>query len=289
MKSICLFSSYFSGETIPYYIQFYLEGIAPFFDEILFITNTKDLNASSQQYFKDKSIECMFVEDEGWDFGMWYKAMQCKNISNYNRLGLINDSCVLFKKPDAFFQWLSSSDFDYCGMVDSTAVSYHLQSYFLIVNQKAIPAVIDYFRANGIKQNIQGVINTYEIGLSSYLIKHGYKIGAFYSTTAYSGEYSPTYYLVEDLINNGVPLIKKKIIFCSFRKNEIQNLIRMKFDLNPSKYIQFIQKTFVLTEDIIDFSRVGNRNSLSYYWKRMSYGVLYYLYQMARIFKRQTS
>ena len=45
MKSICLFSSYFNQQVIPYYIKFYLEELNKHFSEVVFITNQKELNS----------------------------------------------------------------------------------------------------------------------------------------------------------------------------------------------------------------------------------------------------
>jgi lipopolysaccharide biosynthesis protein len=145
MKSICLFSSYFNQPGIPYYVKFYLEQIIPYFSETIFITNEKELDEESQYFLNVNNISLLKVDNEGWDFGMWYKAMAQLDTTHYQQIALINDSCILFKEPVAFFDWLKQSDGDVCGVTDSNAINYHLQSYFLVFNQKAIPEMVNYF------------------------------------------------------------------------------------------------------------------------------------------------
>ncbi len=281
MNSICFFSSYFNESGIPYYVRFYLDQLAPFFSKIVFITNDKKLSDDSLSYLKEKNIAFMPVKNEGWDFGMWYKAFKVYDILSFDRIGLVNDSCILFKPPHHFFNWLEKSELDYCGMVDSNAISYHLQSYFLIINKKAIPDAYQYFMENCILANVKEVIHTYEIGLSRYLIHKGHRIGACYTTKEYKGEYSPTFFMTKTLIEKGFPLIKKKIIFSSFRKDEYLTLVRMKFRLDPRYYIHIVQQC----GGVIDFKKIV-QPSLFFYMKLLAYNTFYILYQVLRKFKR---
>ncbi|MEO6904411.1 MAG: hypothetical protein ABI315_14825 [Bacteroidia bacterium] len=284
MKSICFFSSYFNQPIIPYYIRFYLDNLSPFFTKIIFITNQKVLHTDDYSYLEKNNIELLYVVNEGWDFGMWYKALKLYDVKNYDRVGLINDSCILLEKPTHFFNWLEKSEDDYCGMVDSNAISYHIQSYFVIINKRAIAEVYNYFMQNGLIINIKNVIYTYEIGLSSYLLNKGYKLGACYSTNDYKGEYSPTFLMALSLIKKGFPLIKKKIIFTSYRKDEYLTLIRMKFKLNPKYYINFIKENRNKI-DIIDFDKLEVNYNLNFYLKLSLYKIAFTVYQIIREFK----
>ena len=273
MKSICFFSSYFNENKIPFYIQFYLDNLIPYFSEIIFLTNEKKLDIESEIFLKEKNIRLMYVANEGYDFGMWYKALMKYDVLEYDRIGLINDSCILFTKPKTFFNWLDKTDFDYCGMVDSNAVSYHIQSFFLIINKKAIPEVYDYFRQYGIVKDIKNVINIYEVGLSQYLINKGLKVGALHSTKKYTGEYSPMFYMPEELIKKGLPLIKNKIIFSSFRKNELNTLARMNFKIKPDFYIRLIKQYNPNTE-LIDFKKLdGNFDNRMNHYGKIEYNI----------------
>jgi lipopolysaccharide biosynthesis protein len=185
---------------------------------------------------------------------MWYKAISKIDTSQYKQIALVNDSCVLFKKPTQFFHWLSLSSADVCGITDSNAVHYHLQSYFLVFNHKAIPDMVAYFNKHKLLKDVKEVIEIYEVGLSKLLSDKGLKLEACYSTKQYTGEFSPTFYLADKLFNEGVPMIKKKILFYSYRKPELFTLARMNFNINADYYISLIKQ--ITKEPLIDFDRV---------------------------------
>ncbi len=254
MKSICLFSSYFNKPGIPYYVRFYLETIAPFFSETLFITNDKELDEDSLYFLNINNINILKVKNEGWDFGMWYKAITQLDTNQYQQIAFVNDSCVLFKKPTQFFQWLNQSNADVCAITDSNAIHYHLQSYFLVFNHKAIPEVVAYFNKHQLLKDVSEVIETYEVGLCKTLADKGFKLEACYSSKHYSGEFSPAFYFAEKLLKDGMPMIKKKILFQSYRKPELFTLARMNFNINADYYIHLIKQ--LTKERLIDFDRV---------------------------------
>ena len=276
MKSICLYSSYFNQSSIPYYVRFYLETIAPYFSETLFITNDKELDEDSLYFLNVNNIEILKVENEGWDFGMWYKAIIQLDMDQYQQVALVNDSCVLFKKPTQFFEWLNKSNADVCGITDSNAIHYHLQSYFLVFNHKVIPDMIAYFNKHQMLKGVSEVIEIYEVGLSKTLIEKGFKLDACYSSKHYNGEFSPTFYLAEKLLKDGMPMIKKKILFHSYRKPELFTLARMNFNINADYYINLIKQ--ITKEPLVDFEKVkqdqsSQMNALDkfvYYIKRVS-------------------
>lgn len=254
MKSICLYSSYFNQPCIPYYVRFYLETIAPYFSETLFITNEKELDEASLYFLQVNHIEILKVENEGWDFGMWYKAISQLDTNQYQQIALVNDSCVLFKKPTHFFEWLNQSKADVCGLTDSNAIHYHLQSYFLVFNHKAIPEMVAYFNKYKVLKDVGEVIKIYEVGLCKTLLDKGFKLEACYSSKYYTGEFSPTFYLAEKLLKDGMPMIKKKILFHSYRKPELFTLARMNFNINADYYIRLIKE---ITKDLlIDMDKV---------------------------------
>jgi hypothetical protein len=70
----------------------------------------------------------------------------------------------------------------------------------------------------------------------------------------YEGEFSPYYYCVEYHLSKGIPLIKKKILFASYRKDELFTLARMKFNISPDHYIKLIKKN--CKNIILDFEKL---------------------------------
>ena len=278
MKSICFYSSYFTQDYIPYYVKFYLEELEKHFTEIIFLTNEKTLKQDELDYLDQKKIRVKLVSNEGYDFGMWYKAFAEFPALDYDRVALINDSCVLFKPLTNVFNWVHSNDFDYGGLVSSRSVALHVQSYFIIINKKAIKPVYDYFMENGLISDYKKVIYTYEIGLSAYLRKLNLRVAAMFTSKKDIAAQNPSFLVIEEFIEGGMPMIKKKIVFRSYRKGEYLSMLRMNFKLDPQVYIGLIKKC---NPDVplIDFDRAiqdfkrGNKMDI-------------YLYQVVLFFYR---
>jgi lipopolysaccharide biosynthesis protein len=241
MGSICFFSSYSESPFIAYYIKYYLEELSRHFETVVFITNTRQIIQDDVVYLKNKQIPLMLVENEGYDFGMWYKGLMAYPSENYDRIGLVNDSAILFKPLDTTFEWIDQTNFDFCGLVDSVDIQYHIQSYFLIINKKAITPVLDYFKKTGFVDGYNQVILAYEIGLSTYLSAMGLKIGAMYNRRHATAGANPSFFLLPQLIKDGMPLIKKKIIFNTYTLRDLLKWIRHDFKINPAYYIKLIK------------------------------------------------
>jgi lipopolysaccharide biosynthesis protein len=254
MNSLCLYSSYFTEESIPYYVRFYLEQLVPHFSKIVFINNKKDLRDESLAFLTAKGIDIMMVKNEGYDFGMWYKAFNEYNGMSYQRVALVNDSCILFKDLDDDFRRINSSDADYIGMVISDRYATHLQSFFLVINDKAIPHVASYFTQHGLVSDYSQIIETYEIGLTQKLIEVGLKIQSLYNNTHRSNPKNPSLALATELIEEGLPLIKKKLLFRNYRRFEYVWVVRMNFETDYRKHIAHIKRKYAT--GLIDFDRV---------------------------------
>ena len=220
MKSICLFSSYFSGNSIPYYVRLYILNIRKHFIDFVFINNVKQLDQESLNFFKSESVDLMYVENQGYDFGMWYKAIQKYDLTPYKRLALINDSCILFRNMDDEFDRINKMEADFAGMVISDRFSTHLQSFFLIYNENCIPTVVKYFNLHGILESYREVIQVYEIGLSKHLLNSGFRMMSLFNNSNRNHDMNPSFSLVRNLIDEGIPMIKKKIIFRNYRINK---------------------------------------------------------------------
>jgi lipopolysaccharide biosynthesis protein len=255
MQSICFFASYFTANKLPYYLTVYLKELKKHYSEVVFLCSQNELQESDLEFFGSLNIQLVFEKNEGFDFGLWYKAFLKYDVNSYDRVALVNDSCILFKPLDEFMEWVDSNDADIKGMTRSDSIAPHLQSYFLVLNKKAVKETDIYFLNHKILDNITDVITTYEVGLSTHLISKGLKIAAFIDNNGYSGEFSPYYYCVDYHIINGIPLIKKKILFSTYRKDELFTLARMNFNISKKYYIDLIQKNN--KKLIIDFDKLA--------------------------------
>jgi hypothetical protein len=220
----------------------YLDELKRHFSQIVFLTNEKKLNGGDLKYLAVNDFQIRYYKNEGFDFGMWYKAFIEFPVLDYDRIGLVNDSCILFKKLDFFFDWFNKNKVDYSGITDSSAIAYHIQSYFVVMNANAIKHVYEYFKEHKVKDDIKNVIHQYEVGLSTYLLSKNLKLDTFLKHENNCDQHNPMLFYSDDLIKKGMPMIKKKIIFSSFRKEEYISLMLMNFNINPRIHINLIKQ-----------------------------------------------
>ncbi len=200
---------------------------------MILVTNERPIDKIN--YPDNSNISTLFVKNEGYDLGMFYKAFQTIDPKEYRQIACINDSNVLFNKLFPIFNWSKEQNTDFWGVIDSHQkpefsthqANYHIQSHFIVFNQKAISRLPDFFEALKIqdifaetdaKKVRQTVINKWEIGLSQFLINQGLTCSSYVDSRAYSQKYlsgEPTNVslkLYPELIRNGLPLLKIKVI-----------------------------------------------------------------------------
>jgi lipopolysaccharide biosynthesis protein len=180
-------------------------------------------------------------KNEGFDFGLWYKALQKRNLETYDQLLLVNDSCILFSSLDRFIAWSRQNEAEVNGMTMSDAIAPHLQSYFLLIKNPAMAYTRSYFERHQVLPTIQEVITTYEVGLSIHWTSQGCKLQSFVSNQIQGSEFSPYFSEVKWHLSQGLPLIKKKILYSTYRKDELFTLARMNFDIQVETYLNLIK------------------------------------------------
>jgi lipopolysaccharide biosynthesis protein len=285
MRSACFFASYFTTEQLPYYIGVYLKELRRHFTDVFFLSSKENLSPADQAFLKEQGIFYQVEKNEGFDFGLWYKAFQNTDIETYDQIALVNDSCILFKPLDKFMEWSRSNGADMQGMTYSEAIAPHLQSYFLLIHKNALRPVKDFFNRNGLIHDIKDVIRTYEVGLSGYLAGKGLTLDAYMSREGAEGEFSPYYTHVKEHLAKGIPLIKKKILFASYRKDEMFTLARMDFDVNAKGYVKLIQAK--VPDLVLSFDKLFNDAPKGLNtWQRLKHKLLRGLIQIYRKLKR---
>lgn len=232
-KSLCLFILFSEKPYIPYYARIFAIELARFFDEVVLLTNNKTLSSIP---VLPNNVTITFLENRGYDFGRFYSYYKTINIDDYYRIACVNDSNVLINGLDNVLKWGNIDPFDLWGLADScqkpwfstSLENYHLQSHFLIFNQKSIDLLDDYFKSVNIDEILNElnpkilrrlVIDKWEIGLSQFMISKGLKIGHHLGSEELTKYFeiridsNITHILYEEILEAGYPLIKKKVIF----------------------------------------------------------------------------
>jgi len=244
-KNLCVFIHYCKYFYIPRYVKIYVDEISKYFDQVILVTNDRPVEEDIA--FNNTKISTLFVKNEGYDLGMIYKVFRTIDISEYSQIACINDSNILFDQLLPIFNWSKTQQTDFWGVIDSNLKpwfsthqnNYHIQSHFIVFNNKALlklPAFFDSLNIQDILREKdpvklrQTVIDKWEIGLSQFLIKEGLSCASFIDSYSYSQLYlsgkqtNVGLKLYPELIRSGYPLIKMKII----TKGKLKDIFRSK-------------------------------------------------------------
>jgi len=233
LQTLCVFMHYSNSPFIAKYVMVYVEELSNYFDEVILVTNERFID--NDCFVHNQKVSLVLVKNEGYDLGMFYKVFQKIDPDQYSEIACINDSNILFKSLHGIFSWGRNQQFDFWGIIDSYEKpwfskhqdNYHIQSHFIVFNQKAIAEVITFLGQVNIQSFLdekdtiklrRAVVNEWEIGLSQSLINRGLTCGAYIDSQLFSKLYlsgkpvNVGFKLYSELIKSGYPLIKKKII-----------------------------------------------------------------------------
>jgi len=232
-KSICVFLHFFPENYIPLYVKLYIESLEKHFDEMLLVCNKRELNGDASSFIK--RIPTLFVDNEGYDLGMFYKAIRCMQLSDYDTIACVNDSNFIFGDLQHVFDWARTQPVDFWGLIDSSQLpsmyvkesGYHIQSHFIVFREKAVELLSCFLESIDINTLLKEtdsrilrkkVIAEWEVGVSQFLLSKGLTCKAFVDSDEYAKglktKKSKNISIVcyDKLIQNGYPVIKRRII-----------------------------------------------------------------------------
>lgn len=242
MKRICLFSHFFTEDYIPNYVIYYLEKLKEI-SEVYLLTNIREIN--NLFILDELGIKYFLYDNYGFDFGMYYKFFQ-KNDIDCDQLIIANDSMILFNDLLSIDKWIKDNEnVDMLGITDSIEISYHLQSYFLVMNKKVQIEFIKYLNENGELKEFSDVVNIYEVEFSRYLLLNGFTLKSKYKYIDYTDKLrmNPIIFSSKKLIYNEISMIKRKVVFKLFKNYERDFLRNIGFDFSVNHWDYIIDKT----------------------------------------------
>jgi rhamnosyltransferase len=274
-KYLCLFAHFDKDNIIDEYVVHYIKNLFSLKIDIIFISNCKFLKDKEIEKIKPYCKKIIIRKGRARDFGSWKIGISVlgEDIKNYDYLILANDSVYgpLNNNLKNILSFFENSQYDGFGITDSYEVKYHLQSYFLIFKKNIITSKV----FNNFWQNFyffnrkRTIIEKYEIGLSQKLIKHGFKLGAYYdywgliksineSHPYYSlivnNFVNPTHFLWDKLIKKGCPFIKIELLRDNPSKiSNVYQWEKILFDsINKSVIIEPLSNVYQLEKILFD-------------------------------------
>lgn len=249
MSKLAIFIHYKEEGDIPKNVQYYLDEIRKYFDNIIFITNKREISNISDFYNND----ILEFDNEGYDFGSLYKALNTIDYSIYSHIGVFNDSNIILNPLNEIFNWGFNSGNNFWGITDCYLTNvmndykYHIQSHFMIFDKITVKYFYDYLNDTKIYNyfNVDipirdlrlKIIDLYEIGFTQYLLTKEVKIEAYYK----SNIRNPLNMHIDEwdkLIEQGYPFIKKKIVYNTFDKIYEKPTYLMFKDINIIEFLK---------------------------------------------------
>ena len=182
-NKVCLFSHFDKDNIIDDYVINYLKKIKEIGFNIVFISTSL---LDKKEVFKLQNL-CNVViikENIGRDFGAWASGIKYLNEKNFNikKVLLCNDSIYfpLFE-INSMFKKMENKNIDMWGITDSFERNYHIQSYFLVFNEKILKSKFwkRFWKDFKIYKDKNKIINKYEIGITQKAIKYGFRVEAY--------------------------------------------------------------------------------------------------------------
>ena len=219
-ERVCLFSHYDPCGHVGDHVCFHLQAIRRAGFCIAFISAGR---LTDEGEVKARAIcDAVWVrENVGLDFGNWRFALKRLGELDAERLLLTNDSVYgpFAPLPD-FLQRLEGRPADIWGAIESSAFGRHLQSWFLLLTQKAhrSPAFRELLR-EPIEPTLSkwALVQRYEIGLSRAWLDAGLHLEAAYVAEAHGSlarihPFNPCGVLWRELVEGPVPYVKTSML-----------------------------------------------------------------------------
>ena len=174
-KRILIYSHYSKHDEVESYNYLTLEGLDHRFDFIIVLTNCPNKWELNHPNYNKFHILSYNFKSDFRNYGVFIMQTE-QTLMHASQVCLMNDSFVVVD-VGAFGRCMKhlfeSTAADFAGITSSYEGTYHLQSYFMVFNGRAVTAIVDYFKMRGLPMNHHASISDYELGITSHLVKNG--------------------------------------------------------------------------------------------------------------------
>jgi rhamnosyltransferase len=225
MRRVALFAHFDPQNQIKRHVVDYLSKLKAECDRIVFVS-TSPLPSEEQEKVLRFASEVLLKENTGFDFGMWRYALDRIEWQDSDEIVLVNSSVlgpVFPLRP--IFDRMANEVCDCWGMTDCEEVTWHLQSYFLVLRRPVItsPHFTKFWETVLPLRHKGQVILSYEIGLTTYFQGEGFKPGVFASVSEWATaavrrqmrrtrNFNPTLFHPLELLAAGMPFVKASLL-----------------------------------------------------------------------------
>lgn len=182
-SKICIFAHYDEENIINNSVLNYLIELNNNNYQIIFVSTSEKLNLTNLKKIEKYTLLRIIRRNIGYDFYSWKTGFQFINKPfECTQILLANDSVVRsIYSLDKMFSIMENKNYDIWGVTDNFEINHHIQSYFLVFQNKSLQNkfILKYMNQINILKDKQKIINQYEVGLISLALLDGLKIGSY--------------------------------------------------------------------------------------------------------------
>jgi len=155
------------------------------FDRVI-VASPSPLDADAEESIRRRA-DLIRRENFGHDFGSWYDGLATVNWGEeFDEILLTNDSYVGFFRPlEQILNEMAARPFDVWGITKTWRHAEHIQSYFLYFTAPVVRsrAFRNFWMDFKPAANRSSAIKDHEVGISTAMIRAGFRLGAFLEPT----------------------------------------------------------------------------------------------------------
>jgi len=187
-RRFCIFASFDPQSRVADYVFHYVSQLCDLGFCIIFVTTSEQVRESDIDRLRSFCAYIVHRRNVGLDFGSWKIGLTfIPRPMTGKSLLLANDSVYgpLFDLRESFAR-AEREGYDLWGITDNWEVQYHVQSYFVYLNEAfcGSEAFSQFFAGMKLIDSKIVAINRYEVGLSQCALRAGFKVGALCSYTS---------------------------------------------------------------------------------------------------------
>ncbi len=257
-NNLCIISHFDANQIIDDYVVYMLQELYKLKFDIVFVTTSEKIQSNQLAKIQKYLFMSVVKKNIGYDFMSWKTGLSLvDDYKNYETILHINDSIFFpLVNPKKMFDTMKLQEVDCWGLTDSFKQTYHIESFFWVVNQRLLQSKVyeDFWNQCQILNDKSQIIQKYEMGFAPLFSKHGFKCSAY------------------------IPLQKiLQKIDLSYRKNSIENLEQKRsFNLFWDLIIKDFQAPFIKKKILIKSHAEYNPTTFGYkevFYQHTSYDI----------------
>ena len=231
-RRLCIYVTFSKDRKVKEYVNYMLDALKKCCTKLCAVCNYPELQGEELLHLH--ADEVFYRENRGYDAGAYKDILctllGCDTVYEYDELILVNDSFFgPFFDLNNYFKLMNKEECDFWGMtrhpsgeIYSIGYSFesHIQSYFLVFRSQVFKNNLfrEFWEKFSYPNTFMETIINFELGLNQYLKINGFISKALTDVWGIKlkKNENPTIYYPHELIrDNGLPIMKKKILLIS--------------------------------------------------------------------------